>query len=376
MAFAKEVPHQLRLGLRDSKIRADVAHHLPHVHRTDTAQSIGLHILVQQFIRIQFRTVGRQPENSNLPGMLRQPSIHRPRFVHRVAISNQKHSSPRFPRQSQEAAKKIQKHPRGEALTENHERQPAPISDRGDHVAPETLTSPQHNRRLPATSVGSPSLMVGTQSHLVQPMNLRLIPPRQPPNRGVFFLQPFPHGSRVLFVSSPHRFLRSQTPGPQITSHRPHRDFQIEFSGQQRLHRFSGPQGKGQAQLIGASAHNITHCRGCLMRRQPRNRRPPSTPCFQRPASGSFQQPHPPVHRAPRHSEDPRRFGLRKTLLNGFNDSPAKVFLSFARQRAGILFFHAPHTTTSPSICHLYYALISSREFERRRVRMSLRPPR
>jgi hypothetical protein len=50
---------------------------------------------------------------------------------------------------------------------------------------------------------------------------------------------------------------------------------------------------------------------------------------------------------------------LRKTFLNGLHDSPAKVFLGFSRQRASILFFHARHTTTLLSNCHLYYAPIS-----------------
>ena len=207
--------------------------------------------------------------------------------------------------------------------------------------------------------------MVRTQSHLVQPMNLGLILSRQLSNRWIFFLQPFPYGDRILFVRSSHRLLRSQTPGSQITSHRPHRNLQIEFSGQQRLHRFSGPQCKGQAQLVGTTAENVAHRRGCLMRCQSRNRRPSSTPCFQRPTSCAFHQPHPAAHRTSRDPENPSRLGLRKTLLNGLDNSSAKVFLGFSRQRASILFFHARHTNTLRSECHLYYAPISKSRGER-----------
>jgi len=158
--------------------------------------------------------------------------------------------------------------------------------------------------------------MVGTQSHLVQPMNLRLILSCQLSNRGVFFLQPLPYGSRILFVGPSDRLLRSQTPGSQITSHCPHRDFQIEFSGQQRLHRFSGPQGEGQAQLIGTPTHNVAHRRGCLMRCQSRNGRPSSTSCFQCAPSDAFHQPHPAAHRTPSDPENTSRLGLQKTFLN------------------------------------------------------------
>src|ERR1700730_5975856 len=68
--------------------------------------------------------------------MLCQPSIHQPGLVCRLTI----HFPPGLPRQSQETTEEIHKHLCGEALTENHEGQPAPIGDRRDHVAPETLT--------------------------------------------------------------------------------------------------------------------------------------------------------------------------------------------------------------------------------------------
>src|ERR1700737_494368 len=190
-------------------------------------------------------------------------------------------------------------------------------------------------------------------------MNLGLTLSCQFSNRGVFFLQPFPYRYRILFVRSSHRLLWGQTPGSQIASHRPHRNLQIEFSRQQLLHRFPGPQGKGQTQLVRATAENVAHRRGCLMRCQSRNRRPSSTSCFQCPTSYAFYQPHPAAHRTSCDPENPSRLGLRKSFLHGLNASPAKVFLGFPRQRASILFSHARHTNTLPIACHLYYALIS-----------------
>src|ERR1700746_4030539 len=121
-------------------------------------------------------------------------------------------------------------------------------------------------------------------------MNLRLKLSCLGSNRGIFFLQPFPHRRRILFVRSAHRLLRGQTPGPQIASHRPHRNLHLELSRQQLLHRFSGPQRKGQAQLIRATAENVAHRRGCLMRCQPRNRRSSPPLCFQRPSSFPLHQ--------------------------------------------------------------------------------------
>src|SRR6266849_5863844 len=190
-------------------------------------------------------------------------------------------------------------------------------------------------------------------------MNLGLQLSRQFSNRWIFFLQPFPHCGRILFVRSSHRLLRGQTPGSQIASHRPHRNLQIEFSRQQILHRFPRPQCKGQVQLVRTTTDNVAHRRGCLMWCQSRNWRPSSTSRFQRSTSYAFHQPPPAAHRTSSYPENPSRLGLRKTFLNGLNGSPAKVFLSFRRQRASILFSHARHATTLPSDCHLYYAPIS-----------------
>ena len=121
MSFAKIALHQLRPGLCDPQVRAKVAHHFLDVHGTDTAECVGLHVLVQQFIGIQFRTVRRQAENPDLLRVLGQPAAHRSRLVYRVAIHDQKYFPSGLPRQAQETAEEIQKHPRRETLTENHE---------------------------------------------------------------------------------------------------------------------------------------------------------------------------------------------------------------------------------------------------------------
>src|SRR3989442_14583079 len=140
-------------------------------------------------------------------------------------------------------------------------------------------------------------------------MNLGLQLSRQFSNRWIFFLQPFPHCGRILFVRSSHRLLRGQTPGSQIASHRPHRNLQIEFSRQQILHRFPRPQCKGQVQLVRTTTDNVAHRRGCLMWCQSRNWRLSSTSRFQRSTSYAFHQPPSsgsPYLELPRKPEPPR----------------------------------------------------------------------
>src|SRR5258708_7391636 len=166
VAFAKIVPPHRGPRLRNPEVSTNVVHHLLDVDGTHTAQRVGLHILVQQFIGIQFRTVRRQEENPDLLTVLCQPTSHRSRLVHRVTIYNQKHLLPGLPRQSQEPAKKIQKYPRRKTLPENHEGQPPPIGDGRDHVAAKPLTGTKYHWRLPAPSVGSARLMVRTEPNL------------------------------------------------------------------------------------------------------------------------------------------------------------------------------------------------------------------
>ena len=88
VAFAKIVLHQLGPSLCDPKVRANVAHHFLDVHGTNTAQCVGLHILVQQFIRVQLRAVGGQKENSDLCSMLIQPAPHRSGLMDGVTVGN------------------------------------------------------------------------------------------------------------------------------------------------------------------------------------------------------------------------------------------------------------------------------------------------
>src|SRR5260370_5314629 len=102
------------------------------------------------------------------------------------------------------------------------------------------------------------------------------------------------------------------------------------------------------------------------MRCQSRNRRPSSTSCFQRATPFPFHQPQPAAHCPSSDSENPSRLGLRKTFLNGLDNSTAKVLLGFSWQRASILFSHARNTITLFCDCHLYYAPISMSRFPER----------
>src|SRR5437899_13044975 len=357
MTFAKVVLHQLRSALGNAQIGADVAHQLLLVDGADAAERVGFHVLVQQFIGIQFRAVGRKPEELDARRVLCQPATHRRRLVHGVAIQNQKH----FPGdQTQQATQKIQKDRRGEALVKNHEGQSTAIGEGRDQVAAEALTGARHHGRLAAASIGAAGLMVGAQPHLVAPVNLGLFSLGLRPDGRVFLLQPSPHGGRVLFVGAPHRLLWRQTPGPQIAPHRPDRHVHAEPSGQQLLHRFPRPQRERQTQLVRAPAQNQPHGGGCLRRSQARAGRPSATPGLQPRTPFSLPKAHPAVDRSSRHPEQPRGLGLCKALANRLHHKPAQSLLRLGRKRTRILSFHVPNDGPDSGTCQLFYAPISN----------------
>src|ERR1700680_4132359 len=191
-------------------------------------------------------------------------------------------------------------------------------------------------------------------------MNLGLYLARQFSNRWIFLLQPFPYRGRILFVRSSHRLLWRQSPGSQIASHRPHRNLQIKLSGQQLSHRFPRPQRKGQAQLVRATADNVAHRRGCLMRCQSRNGRPSSTSCFQCSTSYAFHKAHPAAHRTSSYSEDPSRLVCERPFSTAWTTRRRRSsWASPGRERASC--FSMPDTLSHLlSECHLYYAPISN----------------
>src|SRR5258707_13523558 len=104
------------------------------VHGTNTTQGVRLHVLVQQFIRVQLRAVGGQKENSDLCSMLIQPALYRSSFMDGVTVGNQKYFSLGLSRQPQQTTKKIQKQSCRETLTKNHEVQPPSIGNGGIHM--------------------------------------------------------------------------------------------------------------------------------------------------------------------------------------------------------------------------------------------------
>jgi len=120
MLFLKVASDNLRLSLSAPQVRPDLAHHFALVLRALAANRIGLHILVEQFIRIQLWTVSRQKDHPHGLAMGFEPLLHFSGTVNRMTIYNEVHVPPTV---FHKPLEKLDHHRTGEPLFEHHECQ-------------------------------------------------------------------------------------------------------------------------------------------------------------------------------------------------------------------------------------------------------------
>lgn len=154
----------VRFSLPAAEVTPGIGQQLLFVTGAAPAQGIGLDILVQQFIRIQLRTVTWQEKQTDPVFMNLQPIPNLSRPMHGMAIHNQKHPACILPYQ---ATQEILEHPGGELLPKDHEVELTPVGDRRNHVAAESPPGHGNNRCLSLPAIGATYGMIGSQSHLV-----------------------------------------------------------------------------------------------------------------------------------------------------------------------------------------------------------------
>ena len=68
MLLLEEVAYDLRLPLTSAQVAANAGHQLGAVAGAAFPQTIGLDVLVQQLIRVEFRAIAWQPDQAQAPG--------------------------------------------------------------------------------------------------------------------------------------------------------------------------------------------------------------------------------------------------------------------------------------------------------------------
>ena len=114
----KIVGDDVRFALAAPEVASDFAHQLCVITRPLTAQSIAFDILVEQFIRVQLRTITGQEDQPNPLLIVLDPVFHLVRAVDRVTVNNEIDSAITL---AEQAPEKLQENLGSEALLEHHE---------------------------------------------------------------------------------------------------------------------------------------------------------------------------------------------------------------------------------------------------------------
>jgi len=330
MFFSKVTRNDVRSVLGAAEVGPNLPHHFFQIEGTLTANCIGLDILIEKLVRIQFGTVGGQEEHTDAVGVAIQPALEFAGAMDGMAIYDEEHLAFRMP---QQAAKETDHHLGREALLEHHERQLAPVGDGGHHVTTKALTCAWNDRRMTALPVRATRLMVGAKPHLIPPMNFRLFSLRFGTDTGVLGLQPAAHSFGVLLVGTMQRLLWRQIPPLEITAHRPYRDVDAKALRQQLLNSLPRPQREGQSQLVGTPVGDEANRSRRLVRSQTKRGWPTAAPPLEPPRPPLAKPFDPAVDRNARYMEHSRRFALTYIVLQDCPHHPtAEVFLRFRRK--------------------------------------------
>src|SRR5712692_10387410 len=83
-------PYLFGVVLRTPQVAPQVFLHLRLVARTPPAQGVGLHVLIEQFVRVQVRAVAREEKEMNLLPVACHPSLQMFGHMHRMFVDDEK----------------------------------------------------------------------------------------------------------------------------------------------------------------------------------------------------------------------------------------------------------------------------------------------
>jgi len=170
---------------------------------------------------------------------------------------------------------------------------------------------------------------------------------RGPAEGRVLLGQPPAHRRRVLLEGPAPGRLRREAPALEVPADGPDRDVQPDLLGQELLDGLSGPEGEGQAELVGTAAHDQPDDQRRLMRRQAWSRGPATPLRLERPAPSGLPGLPPFPDGLTGHAEDLGGFRVRHPGPHRRDGAFPQRFLGGGRERAGIGEFHARKTTTA-----------------------------
>ena len=247
MLFLEPVPDDLRLLLSAAQVVADPGHQFSAIGGATLAETIGLDILVEEFIWVELRAVTRQPDQAQSGLVGGDEVAGHDRAMHRVAIHDQIQLPCRLLKQ---ATHELHEQQAIELAVEHHELKMATVCDRRDHVAAKALPGGPDDRRLAHRGVARTGNVVAAQAHLVAPVNHGLLPLGVPNNRRILRAQPARNCRIVTLIGPARRLLRAHAPASQLATDRGQRHRNTVLALDQAHHCRPRPKVERQLQLV------------------------------------------------------------------------------------------------------------------------------
>lgn len=314
MLLMKQVLDHLRLFLAPIQMAAHGGHEFGPIGRPAFAEPVGLDVLIQQFIGVQFRAVARHPNEPQPLLVLVHKVLGGAGSMCRMPVHDQIDVAGDLFEQSLH-----ERHKDGclELALKHHEGQAPLVRDGGDHIAPKPLAGGAHNRSLSQRGIARPRHVVTAQPHLVAPINRGVVPPGLPGDCRVFSPQPMRDSRIVPLVGAPHRLLRAQAPGLEIATHGDQGHGNPVFAHDQARHRRPRPEIERQLQLIRQRAHDHRADARRALPAQASLTRAPSPALECQGSQPAFPvEPPPLADRSQARPERARRLGLRHSAAN------------------------------------------------------------
>jgi len=147
------------------------------------AEPVGLDILVQQLIGIQFRTVPRHPNEPQPRGVDGGKARGGSGSVHRMPVHDQIDPAVHL---LEQPLQELRKDGGLEFALKDHEGECALVRDGRDHTAPEALPRGSYDGSVSHRRIACPGHVVTAQPHFVAPINGGVFPLGLPGNHWVF----------------------------------------------------------------------------------------------------------------------------------------------------------------------------------------------
>ena len=203
-------------------------------------------VIPNPFIRVQFRRIGRQKEESKTILYAFDKTGNPFRSMSRMPVDDQKHPARNAMKKSLD---KLNKRTRSDTSPQNHKPEFPLSTDGRDQIQPKSSPGTANHRRFPSCRPCSTRMMIGTDPRLISKEDHSLLFTGQTLNPGILLLQPLLDFLRLLLVRSPDRTLRSQSQLPQQTADRGLTQLDTKPLINDLSHHLRGPERKGKLQL-------------------------------------------------------------------------------------------------------------------------------